>query len=313
MASILPKLRELQRAKGVLPKKPAKKDRVGFVFSTKERTDFTKRTLASLDRDKGYDILWMDGSDTETARRLPKIYRFKNVKLKEYHLDIRGGPDKTIQFGLERLLELGYDWCGLIENDILFKKGWFAKLMNLFRLSAKEGIAAGAGTVRNLESRVLEYRKGYTVNWNIGAGMILFTREAAQLLVKNYPPIATAFGLYKFWAEHFGLDLSQAKELWFGKPNRALSSDFNYETVLYSNGFSAIGSMPAFVAGELEQGVNPQERGTKYVSGKKQGLLYPTITSKKLLRIRLVSPFLTFMLILFRNAPWLKRLVRRFL
>lgn len=312
LTSIVPTLREIQRKCGVIPKKPVKGAKTAFVFSTKERPEFTKQTLVSLDQDEGYDILWLDGSENNEARKLPKIYPFKNAKLREYYLDIKGGPDKTIQFGLKRLLELRYDYCGLIENDILFKKGWFAKLMQLFRLSARDGIAAGAATVRNFESRVLEYREGYTVNWNIGAGMIVFTREAAKLLVNNYPPIATAFGLYKFYGQHLGIDLSSAQELWFGKIDRSLSSDFNYETILYSHGFAAVGSIPAFVVKELEPGASPEERGTKCVSNKKENqLLYPVMSRGKIIQLRLLAPLFTLMWLLFKRVRWLKALAKR--
>ena len=312
MTSIIPLLKETQKKHWVVPRRPQKKDRVGFVFSTKERVDFTKQTLPSMDQDGGYDIVWVDGSDSEEARKLPASYNFRNAGLAEYHLDIKGGPNKAIRFGLGRLIELGYNYCGLMENDILLKKGWFEKLMGLFILAADDGIAVGAATVRNFESRVLEYRNRYTINWNIGAGMILFSRDAAKLLTENYPPIATAQGLYKFYGKHLGLDLGTAKELWFDKPDRAMSPDFNYETVLYPRGLAAIGSVPAYAIKELEAGVSPEERGTKYVSEEKRNfLVYKPMNRWKLPIIYIIAPFFSATWVLFKNMPWLKKLARR--
>ena len=40
-----------------------------------------------------------------------------------------GGPDAAIQFSLKRLLALGYDFVGLIENDIQLKPGWLPAML----------------------------------------------------------------------------------------------------------------------------------------------------------------------------------------
>src|SRR5215831_15945439 len=108
--------------------------KVGFIFSTKERVDLSRRSLGSIDSDSGFDLIWLDGSTSEEARRLPESIKLQKTRLVEVHLDVKGGPDAAIRYGLRRLLALGYDYCGLIENDLEFVPGWFSRLMELFRL-----------------------------------------------------------------------------------------------------------------------------------------------------------------------------------
>ncbi len=43
--------------------------RIGFAFSTRDRVEFTRRSLASIDTDEGFDRLWVDGSVTPEGRR----------------------------------------------------------------------------------------------------------------------------------------------------------------------------------------------------------------------------------------------------
>lgn len=304
--SVIPILKEIQKKKGLVPQVPKETDRVGFAFSTKNRVEFTLQSLDSIDQEKGFDLIWVDGSETKEGRELPKRYKFKNVCLKEYHLDIRGGPDEAIKFGLRRLLDLGYDWCGLIENDIVFNPGWFKRLMELFHLAKKDGLVVGAATVRNYETRVIEYCSNYTINWNIGAGMILFSRKAAQLILNEYPthPI-TARKIYRFYAELFGIDLRGVWELWGGFIDRQMSMDWEYEMILYKKGLACVGSIPSFVTNDLGVDIKKALR-TNYVTSERSnlGIAYPLITGNSLKLIQLTDPF-------FSLSDIMRRKIRR--
>jgi len=305
MKSIVQKLIKNQNKKKQKPNFIKNTDKIGFAFSTKDRPDFTKQTLNTIDIEKGFDLIWCDGSDAKEGKKLLDKYKFKNIKLAEKNWDVHGGPDKAICFGLKRLLDLGYDYCGLIENDILFKKGWFKKLIDSYNFGVKEGLAVGATTIRNYESRVLEYRNNYTINWNIGAGMILFSRQAAKIIVNNYPssPI-TARKIRLFYAKLTGIDLIKNKELWFNKIDRRLSPDWEYETILYKHGLTSVGSVPAFIEKELEAGVSPEERNTRFVNNKKITFTpYPKISKIKIFLIEFTNQFFSLSWLLFKKSP----------
>ena len=308
--TIVDGLREDQQKKGSRICVPDAGRRVGFVFSTKERVEFTRRTLAALDQDGGFDLVWLDGSDSLEARELPHACALHNARLVETHLDVRGGPDRAICFGLRLLLDLGYDFCGLIENDVVLSPGWFSTLLELFRLAANEGLAVGAATVRNFTSRVLEYRARYTINWNIGAGMILFSRPAAQIVVNEYPNlIATARELNRFYGELCGADLRGTWDLWTGRIDRRMSPDWAYDMALYRRGMTCVGSIPS-LAEDLEFTV--EQRRTVYVGPSQTGagLQHPQVTRFRLFCMRLSTPLFWAAWGILRRMPslfwWLK-------
>jgi hypothetical protein len=221
--------------------------KVGFVFSTKDRVDFTLRSLASIDTDSGFDLIWVDGSNTCEGKAVPESVTLRKARLLEIQYNVGGGPDSAIGFGLRRLLNLGYDYCGLIENDVLFQPGWFYKLMNLFEAADEYGFTVGAATVRNVESRVLLYRQQYTINWNVGAGMILFTRKAARVVLATYGP-TTARKLAAFYRARFGIDLGNVWELWMDQEDRYLGCDWAYCMHLFSHGMISVGSIPSMAS-----------------------------------------------------------------
>lgn len=235
----------------------AQRAKVGFVFSTKDRVEFTRRSLRNIDTEGGFDLVWVDGSDTPEGRALPGKVRLSNCRLAEVHYDIRGGPDNAIRFGLQRLLELGYDYCGLIENDIEFKPGWFTKLMELFSLGEQDGLNVGAVTVRTIPTWVLMYKPQYALMWNTGAGMVLFKREAAEIVLDTYGP-TSMYELRKFYLQEFGIDLVKpylgrlsfdVMRMWeVYTANTPLGCDWAYSMQLYKEGFSTIGTTISFAS-----------------------------------------------------------------
>ena len=215
---ILDVIRSLQGRNHTQPRAPRLGDRVGFSFSTRDRYDFTLQTIRSLDTEGGFDLFWNDGSTEPDVPALARNYKFQNANLVEVNYGVTGGPDRAICFGLSRLLEAGYDYIGLIENDILFRPGWFSALMKLFSHGAEEGIVCGSATARSFESHVLEYRSGYGVQCDTGAGMVLFSRAAAEIILDLYSSPAslqmTTLSWQKFYADLFGLDLAKFSPFW---------------------------------------------------------------------------------------------------
>lgn len=223
---------------------------MGFALSSKDRAAYTRQTLAALDSEGGFDIIWNDGSEHPEARALPKTFAFRQARLVEVNYDVGGGPDRSICFGLERLLALGYDYVGLMENDIVPARGWFRRLMSLFALAAADGIVCGAATVRSYASRVMEHRAGYSLNWGTGAGMVLFARPAAEIILREYSRLRmSSAGMKRFYAQLFGVDLKlmtrdragqvvEGVDVW-------LTCDWGYTPMLYLHGYASVGSIPS--------------------------------------------------------------------
>ncbi len=201
----------------------------------------------------------------------------------EVNYGVTGGPERAVCFGLSRLLELGYDYVGLIENDILFRPGWFSALMKLFSLGAEDGIACGSATARSFESHVLEYRSGFGVQSDTGAGMVLFSRAAAEIIMDLYSNPSslqmTTHSWQKFYADLFGLDLRTFSPFWAYPPERAFpcTLDWGYTPSLYLNGYASLSTIPSY-ATDLEFDVETFFH-TKYVSAEKNnaGVAYPRI------------------------------------
>jgi hypothetical protein len=246
--AILDIIRFLQTKAGTVIRVPRPDDRVGFALSSKDRVSFTRQTIEAMDTDGGYDIVWNDGSDEAEAQALPKSFHFQNARLAEVNHDVRGGPDRCICFGLERLLHLGYDYVGLIENDIVMQPGWFRRLMNLFVLAATDGIVCGAATVRSYGSRVIEHRSGYSINWGTGAGMILFSRPAAEVILHQYSKLRmTTTSLARFYARLFRFDLDLVTRDREGRVSQQegwVTLDWGYTPMLYMHGYTSVGSIP---------------------------------------------------------------------
>jgi hypothetical protein len=246
--SITDVIRFLQAKTGTACRWPQPADRVGFALSSKDRVAFTQQTLKALDADGGFDLIWNDGSEEAEARALPRTFRFRNARLMELNYDVRGGPDQCIRFGLERLLQLGYDYVGLIENDIVMHPGWFRRLMNLFALAAADGIVCGAATVRSFEGRVMEHRGGYSINWGTGAGMILFSRAAAEVILRQYAKLQMSTGsISRFYSRLFRLDLNMRAQDSSGRVvehDAWLTLDWGYTPMLYMHGYASVGSIP---------------------------------------------------------------------
>ncbi|HLK32175.1 MAG TPA: hypothetical protein VKT29_03745 [Terriglobales bacterium] len=301
----------LQKAAGTVAEVPSPASRVGFSFSSKDRMEFTRATLASVDTESGFDVVWVDGSESAEAKQLPYQYPWQKARLVEVHSGVSGGPDRAICFGLRRLLALGYDYCGLIENDLLLAPGWFSRLLALFRLAAEDGIACGAATVRGYQSRVMAYRGGYFLSWNIGAGMVLFSRPAAQLLLAQYHALGcTARSLFRFYGDAFGIDLRGQWDLWYGAPDHLLAMDWGYSPLLYRHGLASVGSIPSLVC-DLEFDVGCVLR-TAYVGPEAEnaGAVYPAIPPSALRWSALSEPLFRLGWCLLQNWPPLYRAAR---
>jgi hypothetical protein len=273
-------IRSQQAKNGTVPRRPRPNDRLGFSFSSKDRCLYTVQSLKALDAEGGFDLIWNDGSTQKGGPELARNWRFKNARLVEINCGVGGGPDLAIRFGLKRLLDLGYDYVGLLENDVVLHPGWFSRLTELFALGFEEGLVCGAASVRGYESRVLEYRNHYSIDWASGAGMVLFSREAAQLILDQYDQLAvTTLGIREFYAELFGVALEISEwNIWPVTQAVPCTLDFGYTPMLYRHGFATLGAIPS-LAHDLDFDVRRFLR-TNYVGMNKNnaGLAHPLRT-----------------------------------
>ncbi len=210
----------------------------------------------------GFDLIWCDGSVTPEGRALPSPNHFQNTPVKGIWLDINGGPDAAIKFSLKRLLAMGYDFVGLVENDIELKPGWLDAMMAAWLAAEQDGLKVGAATARSIHSRVYAHTPRYVVQWNMGAAMVLFSRAGAEAVLEYYST-TTAREIHDFYQQTLGLELSDRWELFMEKPDRSLGADWLFAASALRRGLVSVGTIP-FLAENFD--VNLEEVcGTKYI------------------------------------------------
>lgn len=223
---------------------------VCFAVTTRDRVDVTLQAIASIAFEGAFDLLWLDGSATAEGRALPHKLAPDMACLREIHDDVVGGPDVAIFSALTRMLALDYAYCGLIETDIRLAQGWFAALMALFAAGAADGLTVGAASVRAFEQRVLFKRPGYAIAMNTGAGMVLFTRAAARLVLDHYRTPSTT-ELRRWFLDMTGRDCATFGEAAFRvgpDADVALASDYQYDLVLQRHGLCSLATSPGYAA-----------------------------------------------------------------
>lgn len=269
--SVLNSLQSLQAGLKPTMCLPRPGSRIGFSLSSRDRFVFTLRTLKAMDTEGGFDVIWNDGSERTEVPDLSRYFTLKHARLVETNYGIKGGPDAAIRFGLRRLLDLGYDYIGLLENDILLEPGWFKTLRSLFDVAAEENVTVGAASVLGYQSRVLEYRHRYSIDWARGAAMVLFSRPAAQLILDHYSSLKmTSCEIRGFYAGRFGVALHVPEwavgSRWMDGP---MTMDWSYAPLLYRHGYACVGSVPSR-ARDLEFDVQKLLR-TDYVEARLDG------------------------------------------
>jgi len=130
-----------------------------------------------------HDLWWIDGSETLEGQQA-----LEETSFTRHHSGIRGGADAAIVFALTAMLNhpVGYTHVGLCENDVLLAPDWFDRTMALFGKGEADGLSVGAVSARAYDDRILIQRDGYAVMHNLGAGHVVYTREAARLILDNY-------------------------------------------------------------------------------------------------------------------------------
>lgn len=214
-------------------------NRVAIAFSTKDRVELSKRTIEPLVRSQ-HALYWVDGSDTQEGQELPNKY-----PLTGSFGNVRGGADAAIAFSLTMLLAQpqNFSHVGLVENDVLLTDpDWFEKTMALFEYGADDGLKVGAVSARCYADRILLQRPDYAVMHNLGAGMVIYTREAAQLILKYFRTGWTNANRLLF-SQLSGIDIGA---YWaFRGGQHILCADWNFDTVLAAHGLASLALTPS--------------------------------------------------------------------
>lgn len=213
---------------------------VAFCYTTKDRVEYSQQTLPKViaETDK-FDLFLVDGSSTDAGRQFPLQYpQFPTVS------NIIGGPDAAITYCLKMMYERGYDYCGLIENDVLLEDGWFAPMFDLFGKEEK----VGAVSARCFRDRILDKRDGYAIMANIGAGMILLRREVIPLLFENYRrpflwELQTIFKHYTYKDYPLPKQITEADPE--GKGKWQFSVDWIWDAILVAHGYTSLALSPS--------------------------------------------------------------------
>jgi hypothetical protein len=215
----------------------------GVIYSTKNRCHFSAQTAAAALSESDCDGFWLDGSDTPEARKFPLSVADRLPALREIHRGVDGGPDRAIVYGLSYLLARGYKYLALVENDVLLTPEWLPAAISTMQRASADGLRVGAATVRTFDRRILFVRPGYAVMFNIGAGMIVLTREAAEAVLTTYRSTSGREISRVCWKMAQG-EISQIWERGLRK-DCSCSADWFFDCALMQLGFASVGALPA--------------------------------------------------------------------
>ena len=217
--------------------------RVAVAYSTKDRTEQTRLTVAPLLGAPDIDLYWFDGSATDSGRQLPfELCPLQHqstdlgsafTAICEIHLGVVGGPDCAILYALQTLRPRLYDLVILIENDVLLSDGWHAAMRSAIKHAEAAGFRVGAATVRLFAQRVLSFNDDYCLMLNSGAGCIALRPEAIDILLAHYRTLdAQEFFRQVRWLT--GIDASATMDI---RATQLLCVDFIFDLILYLHGY----------------------------------------------------------------------------
>jgi len=218
--------------------------RIAVAYSTKDRTELTRRSVAPLINDPDIDLYWFDGSATEAGQQLPFALCEASAAICELHRNVVGGPDCAILYALQTLRATPYEYIILVENDVLLADGWLAGLRASAALAVLQGFRVGAATVRVFAERVLSVNDGYCLMMNSGAGCIALAPPAIDILLANYRTLNGAEFIRHFQSLT-GMDVSGTVEF---TPADRLSVDFIFDVMLYLHGYVVTAPIVSFAA-----------------------------------------------------------------
>lgn len=245
--------------------------KVGIAFTTKDRTDFTRQTLPPIIAEADeFDLFWVDGSATDEGKRFFQTSH-PSQRVTERHGNVTGGATAAIQYCWKTLYHKGYEYIGLIENDVKLAPGWFKKTMELFeinkypsvtyeeplfpegrqhkiRTTTQIDIKVGAVSARCFTDRIDQKQDGFAVMANVGAGMIIIKRDLIPLLLMNWrrPMVWEVQALFKhFTGRTYPMPPFVKKDDPKMEKEWQFSEDWFFEIVLLSKGYTTLALTPS--------------------------------------------------------------------
>jgi hypothetical protein len=214
--------------------------KLAIAYSTKDQVELTEQTLPIL-ADNSHALYWCDGSRSEEGQ---DYFRRNAGRCNGANGVLYGGADAAIAWKLSTMLGSSNDYThiGLIENDVLLDGDWLEPTMELFEKGLKDGLEVGAVSPRSYVDRVLIQRYGYACMHNIGAGAIIFTREAAELILRSFRTHWWPANRLLF-AHLSGIDL--ATYACFRGQEQWVTTDWGWEAQLASHGLASLALTPA--------------------------------------------------------------------
>lgn len=226
--------------------------RIAVAYSSKDRVEQTRLTIARLVDDPRLDLYWFDGSATEAGRDLPLELCAGRRAVCAVHRGVVGGPDSAIMYALETLRPHAYDLVILIENDVVLQDGWFEAMQAAISRAEGAGFKVGAATVRVLAKRVLSFNDDYCLMLNSGAGFIALTPAAVDIVLAHYRTLDGAEFIRHFRAAT-GIDVTGTVEF---QPSQRLSVDWLFDLILYLHGYVSA-APPVTFAATIDDGRYP--------------------------------------------------------
>ena len=187
-----------------------------------------------------YHLFVCDGSTTESSQKALFDIAYPTANIRS---NVRGGAGAAIVYALTMMLkhEENYDVVGLIESDVLLRDNWL-DCLGLFARGEVDGLSVGAVSARAFDDRVLFQRDGYAAMHNIGAGMVLFTRQAAQLILDNFRTMWSSDNR-RIFAQLAGHDLAT---FWaFRAEEHFLTADWSWDAILAAHGLASLALTPS--------------------------------------------------------------------
>jgi hypothetical protein len=232
--------------------------KVAIAYLTKDRVELTKQTASAVCNAQ-CAVFWIDGSETLEGQQA-----LEEADYTRHHSGVRGGADAAIVFALTAMLNhpVGYTHVGLCENDVLLAPDWFERTMALFDIGAEDGLCVGAVSARAYADRILIQRDGWAVMHNLGAGHVVFTRQAAELILANYrtgwwPDNRALF------AQLAGVDIG--RYACFRGNAQWTTADWHFDAILAQHGLASLALTPC-AAGMIGQEPSLEEQGLTLIT-----------------------------------------------
>jgi hypothetical protein len=213
-------------------------NKVAIAFLTKDRVELSKRTIVPLLQPDKFDLYWVDGSDTPAGEKLLDDFKGDGY----LHANIKGGADTAVVCALTEMLKGDYTHVGIVENDLLLHRDWFGPIFALFDRGEADGLVVGAVSARAYVDRILCQRDGYALSHNLGWGMQILTRQAAELTLKYFRTHWTSENRRVF-VRLSGIDIGS---YWAFRTNEHWTCpDWGNDAVLASHGLASLALTPS--------------------------------------------------------------------